>query len=409
MTKRSGAARDLHFHSEKEAAAWERLWERISAAGAEEEPGPFYVRVSAKKGRGGFEPLGDAKPLSPSAHRRLAEAAAPIPAAWSNVILSPSNPKVFGRGVHTEGKSNSVRTVFYYKPAFRTARNEKKHCDLLYFAEQVDKIEHTCLDTLRHLQKNHKENELWSKEAIVATVVLLLINCAFRIGSRAPTDATANRGIFYISPEHVHVRANRSVEIAFRGKWGKENECTLDNELLVRIFRRLLPGVSKHGFVFKPPPIFLDGKPHTVRAYGIDTKGGTNPQLQGCPKTITCKPPAPPPPPPPPPPKPDLTAPTPDAGSLPDTGPIHQSPDRGAAPPAFHDGAQPGADLGPLPPAAVGTGYQLYGGCTVGSRAGTGTWLVSVLTLLGLVARRRRERTGAARCREGASGHHAGR
>ncbi len=168
-------------------------------------------------------------------------------------------------------------------------------------------------------------------------------------------------------------------------------------------------GSCKHGFVFKPPPIFLDGKPHTVRAYGIDTKGGTNPQLQGCPKTITCKPPAPPPPPPPPPPKPDLTAPTPDAGSLPDTGPIHQSPDRGAAPPAFHDGAQPGADLGPLPPAAVGTGYQLYGGCTVGSRAGTGTWLVSVLTLLGLVARRRRERTGAARCREGASGHHAGR
>ena len=143
-------------------------------------------------------------------------------------------------------------------------------------------------------------------------------------------------------------------------------------------------GSCKHGFVFKLPSSFHDGKPHTVRAYGIDAQGGTNPQLKGGSKTFTCKPPAPPPPPPL---KPDLKAPAPDSGSRPDTGPNRPDPDLGAAPPAYQDGALPGADLGPLPSPAAETMHQLVGGCSVGSRTGAGAWPVMVLTLLGLLTR----------------------
>jgi MYXO-CTERM domain-containing protein len=53
-------------------------------------------------------------------------------------------------------------------------------------------------------------------------------------------------------------------------------------------------GSCNHGFVAAPPRSLLDGQPHPVRAYGIDTGGGTNPVLSGSPLTLQCDPPAPP-------------------------------------------------------------------------------------------------------------------
>jgi GH25 family lysozyme M1 (1,4-beta-N-acetylmuramidase) len=53
-------------------------------------------------------------------------------------------------------------------------------------------------------------------------------------------------------------------------------------------------GSCNHGFSVPPPRALLDGKPHTVRAFGIDTAGGNNPLLSGSPQTFQCDPPAPP-------------------------------------------------------------------------------------------------------------------
>jgi MYXO-CTERM domain-containing protein len=53
-------------------------------------------------------------------------------------------------------------------------------------------------------------------------------------------------------------------------------------------------GSCNHGFSAPPPASLLDGKPHTVQAFGIDSAGGSNPVLSGSPKTFQCDPPAPP-------------------------------------------------------------------------------------------------------------------
>ena len=53
-------------------------------------------------------------------------------------------------------------------------------------------------------------------------------------------------------------------------------------------------GSCDHGFSVPPPSSLLDGKSHTVRAFGIDSMGGTNPLLSGSPKTFQCDPPVPP-------------------------------------------------------------------------------------------------------------------
>ena len=47
-------------------------------------------------------------------------------------------------------------------------------------------------------------------------------------------------------------------------------------------------GSCEHAFDFDVPLGVRDGKPHEVHAYGIDTAGGTNPELAQSPATIQC-------------------------------------------------------------------------------------------------------------------------
>jgi uncharacterized membrane protein YgcG len=52
-------------------------------------------------------------------------------------------------------------------------------------------------------------------------------------------------------------------------------------------------GSCEHGFSVRPPLSLLDGDPHPVHAYGIDSEGGANPELGSSPGTLACKAPAP--------------------------------------------------------------------------------------------------------------------
>jgi hypothetical protein len=52
-------------------------------------------------------------------------------------------------------------------------------------------------------------------------------------------------------------------------------------------------GSCNHGFATAPPRSLLDGKPHTVNAYGVDSMGGNDAALSGGPKTFQCDPPVP--------------------------------------------------------------------------------------------------------------------
>ncbi|MBK8998775.1 MAG: MYXO-CTERM sorting domain-containing protein [Myxococcales bacterium] len=49
-------------------------------------------------------------------------------------------------------------------------------------------------------------------------------------------------------------------------------------------------GSCKHGFEVASPLSLHDGKPHAVHAYGIDSAGGANAELQQSPATLDCEP-----------------------------------------------------------------------------------------------------------------------
>ena len=147
----------------------------------------------------------------------------------------------------------------------------------------------------------------------------------------------------------------------------------------------------KHGFSFKLPAKFLDGKAHKVRAYGIDSKGGPNPELKGSPKSLSCAAPAPPKPPTPPkPPAADLTPPAQDAGAgpAPDLGPAPRGGDVLRAPPLEVDGGAPGE----VPPLAASPQVTLDGGCAASWQAGPRPLAGAGLVLLLLAVLRGRAR-----------------
>jgi hypothetical protein len=47
-------------------------------------------------------------------------------------------------------------------------------------------------------------------------------------------------------------------------------------------------GSCEHAFNPEPPRSLLDGKPHPIHAYAIDTEGGRNPELDASPKSFVC-------------------------------------------------------------------------------------------------------------------------
>jgi hypothetical protein len=51
-------------------------------------------------------------------------------------------------------------------------------------------------------------------------------------------------------------------------------------------------GSCNHGYSTPPPLSLLDGQPHEVHAYAIDSTGGPNPELPNSPRTLTCAAPA---------------------------------------------------------------------------------------------------------------------
>ncbi len=51
-----------------------------------------------------------------------------------------------------------------------------------------------------------------------------------------------------------------------------------------------LLGSANHGFSMPVPSKMKDGKAHVVHVYGVDSAGGTNPELTGSPKVISCAP-----------------------------------------------------------------------------------------------------------------------
>jgi len=125
-------------------------------------------------------------------------------------------------------------------------------------------------------------------------------------------------------------------------------------------------GSCEHAFDVPLPAELRDGKPHNVFAFAIDTAGGTNPKLDGSPRSLTC------------------TSQTTSEPALDDAGTVDDD-----AALAFDTGSATEGDAG-VPAAAEEVG-DLQGSCgcrTTPSRATPGALVGLALALVGLKRRR---------------------
>ena len=167
----------------------------------------------------------------------------PFP-AWTDVWVTPDDPKYAGWGRH-EG-----HLVRKYTTTHERKQNDTKHCEMLPFAAAVPRIVKRCRKIVREASRaSHKP---LTKQAKLAAILLLVFECAFRIGSKRPTPGfDSPRGISYITPEHLRININdKEVDVSFTGKWTKANTCAFRDPDLSVLLHRLLDDVGEHEFVF---------------------------------------------------------------------------------------------------------------------------------------------------------------
>lgn len=202
-----------------------------------------------KKGQSFVYFLGDKKIQDAEEVERLNRLA--IPPAWREVEIAPS-PK---SKVQAVGRDGAGRKQMIYSDSHRLASEKKKFNRILAFAEKLPALR-------RQLEKDLKCRQL-SKEKVLATIVTLIDQAYFRVGSEVYAKEHQTYGVTTLRSKHVDVTTTQ-VTFDFTGKSGQKHHKVIKDRSLARIIKQLdeLPGYD----IFR----YLNEKGETVPLQAAD-------------------------------------------------------------------------------------------------------------------------------------------
>ena len=154
-----------------------------------------------------------------------------IPPAWQRVeIAKGKRTKVQARGYDAAGRQQSI-----YHPTFRIKQEKLKFDRILRFADALPALR-------RQLKKDLVKKKL-SKEKVLATIITLIDEAYFRVGSDIYAREHKTYGITTLRSKHADI-STTTVTFDFVGKSGKEHIKTIKNPQIARIIKQLddLPG-----------------------------------------------------------------------------------------------------------------------------------------------------------------------
>jgi DNA topoisomerase-1 len=154
-----------------------------------------------------------------------------IPPAWQRVEISKNKrTKVQARGYDSAGRQQSI-----YHPTFRIKQEKLKFDRILRFADALPALR-------RQLKKDLARKKL-SKEKVLATIITLIDEAYFRVGSNIYAREHKTYGITTLRSKHADI-STTTVTFDFVGKSGKEHIKTIKNPQIARIIKQLdnLPG-----------------------------------------------------------------------------------------------------------------------------------------------------------------------
>jgi len=169
--------------------------------------------------------------------RRLAAAKLPriralaIPPMWDEVLIAT-------RGnchIQAVGRDAKGRKQYIYHDAWHLAQQQKKFERLAHFAEALPAMRKLCRALLR--------KRAWTKDKVLALMVLILDETGIRIGNKQYLQENHTYGLTTLCRKHLAVHG-RTVGFHFRGKSGKDLQVDIDDPALSTLVRKSaqLPG-----------------------------------------------------------------------------------------------------------------------------------------------------------------------
>lgn len=150
-----------------------------------------------------------------------------IPPAWTNVLISPSPSSK----IQVVGNDTMGRMQYLYHETFRERQQRKKFAKLLAFAEKLPFLR-------RRARIDLRKPEL-SKERILALIIRLIDEMAFRVGSEKSVEQYKTFGITTLRSKHVQIGEDGTIEFDFVGKHHIHHKRTLLDKKIAPILQDL--------------------------------------------------------------------------------------------------------------------------------------------------------------------------
>ncbi len=145
-----------------------------------------------------------------------------------------------------QGYDSKQRLQRIYSSLWNNKTAYSKFCELLNFAEQIEKI----IESIKH----HIPSKNLTIDKCIAMVIKIIMVCYFRIGNKKYQDLYGSFGAMNILKKHVTYGTNNSKEflqIKFVGKKGMLNSCEIYDKELIDEIKHMTSKKKDNDYVFE--------------------------------------------------------------------------------------------------------------------------------------------------------------
>ncbi|PWH87133.1 DNA topoisomerase IB [Brumimicrobium oceani] len=154
-----------------------------------------------------------------------------IPPMWDEVMIC----KFDDGHVQAIGRDAKGRKQYIYHSLWEKLKQEEKFNRIEEFARHLPKIRKTCYQNI--------ELEEWTKDKILALLVLILDEYGIRIGNQYYAQKNETYGLTTLRRKHLTINQSELI-FQYKGKSNKEREVSIDDEGLIKMIKKSaeLPG-----------------------------------------------------------------------------------------------------------------------------------------------------------------------
>jgi DNA topoisomerase-1 len=161
-----------------------------------------------------------------------------IPPAYNDVVIFyEKTPKILYQGYDAKGKLQQI-----YSPAWRKKADKAKFKALIEFGRKLPMINLKIIENIK--------SPSVTKDKLISLIIRIITICGFRIGHIKYHLLHGSTGLTTLMKKHITIKNPHEIYIAFKGKKGMDNDCTITDPLLIQEIKHLMTGKKADDFIF---------------------------------------------------------------------------------------------------------------------------------------------------------------